>query len=921
MATVLFAMTTIVLHAQNNNYGAPIFSDNLRGGHTMFGNTILQGGNVNGQPVMNMWQTPNVDNGYQTSNYVNDTRNMQYIDIDTDIPADPGPELTLIAKGSAMNYYVRNTSTWSGDYFNYTTNNGPSDFRTSTSTNGFASGSMPIGYSLGTLGTTIPSATNSRNRRTYYFKKVVNISSQNLSRYTSMAINVDYDDGVIVYVNNREVGRANMPNGTINYNSWASSCNTASTFRSASFDVPTDYLNTGNNIIAVEVHQSNNCNQSPNDIYLDLEMKGTTNFIPVPGSVTFNSSSADLVFPSVAGAFNIKFARLYWGGRVSNTVSDATLKTVKIKKGSGAYATINDATVNIEKQSLGNGFSAYQCYRDITSFVQSHKAGTYTVADISTSLGASNSGGNFGGWTIVVVYENANLNYSSVRVYHGFELVEDNNTKGIKLENLSAPSNPTSSSDIYMSVMAWEGDAGIGATTAKPDGDFIKVNDNFIGNTVNPRQNFWNGTISKNGAHVTTKFPHYLNQMGIDIDEIELGAVDGQGQSIYGIGPSSSTIEIEFGTETDQYFPSVFAFTMFAKDPTVSINKGATITGGGPANMLAPAQTITYTLNGKNEGNGNALQTVIVDTIPAALTYIPGSLVINNAPNPSGAGTLLNVDQSDAPGDDYAEVFTANGKTVVKFYIGTGATSSTGGVLAPGRTYSVSLKCLTPDNAHPGYSVTNTANVRGVGIDGETFIDVSSHMFGPGGAALPVKLTGFKVVRENDVASLSWTTHGELNSDRFEIERSFDGVAFTKVGTVRSNGNTEEEKSYSFRDAISNNTNVIYYRLRMVDIDATSSYSKIVALRLNGLTTLSNFTVYPNPFTSNVKMQLNSVKASKVTVRINNAAGIQQISKVFDLQQGENIIVVQDLENLKPGVHLVEIITEDGKMTQKIMKK
>ena len=58
--------------------------------------------------------------------------------------------------------------------------------------------------------------------------------------------------------------------------------------------------------------------------------------------LTINSSSANLVLP--AGTSGIKFARLYWGGRIdASVVSGApdTLTKVKIRKGiTGAYSSL-----------------------------------------------------------------------------------------------------------------------------------------------------------------------------------------------------------------------------------------------------------------------------------------------------------------------------------------------------------------------------------------------------------------------------------------------------------------------------------------------------------------------------------------------------------------------------------------------------
>ena len=66
-------------------------------------------------------------------------------------------------------------------------------------------------------------------------------------------------------------------------------------------------------------------------------------------ATTVNSTSADLILP--AGSNTIKFARLYWGGKVvgnlrpTNAQLVDSLRKVKIRKGtSGAYSNITAAT-------------------------------------------------------------------------------------------------------------------------------------------------------------------------------------------------------------------------------------------------------------------------------------------------------------------------------------------------------------------------------------------------------------------------------------------------------------------------------------------------------------------------------------------------------------------------------------------------
>jgi len=198
--------------------------------------------------------------------------------------------------------------------------------------------------------------------------------------------------------------------------------------------------------------------------------------------------------------------------------------------------------------------------------------------------------------------------------------------------------------------------------------------------------------------------------------------------------------------------------------------------------------------------------------------------------------------------------------------------------------------------------------------------DLASNVF-PTTIITPVKLGTFTVTKQGTNSVLNWTTLTEANSDHFEIERSYDGINFTVIGTKQAAGTSNSEIAYQYTDAINTASKIIYYRLKTVDADAKSSMSKIVALRLGG-TVIKDFTVYPNPFTSDLKVQVSSDKQTDITIRISNAAGQQVVNRKVMVQTGENVIVLSsELSTLQSGIYMMEVITEEGKKTQKIIKR
>jgi hypothetical protein len=107
---------------------------------------------------------------------------------------------------------------------------------------------------------------------------------------------------------------------------------------------------------------------------------------------------------------------------------------------------------------------------------------------------------------------------------------------------------------------------------------------------------------------------------------------------------------------------------------------------------------------------------------------------------------------------------------------------------------------------------------------------------------LPLQLTSFNGVYDGRKSFLTWKTANEINTDRFEVERSTDAVSFSLIGTVTAKGNISGS-DYSLTDA-KFIFSVAYYRLKVIDKDGKFTYSKIVRLTTDNKTAL---TVYPNP--------------------------------------------------------------------------
>lgn len=116
---------------------------------------------------------------------------------------------------------------------------------------------------------------------------------------------------------------------------------------------------------------------------------------------------------------------------------------------------------------------------------------------------------------------------------------------------------------------------------------------------------------------------------------------------------------------------------------------------------LLRGDTVVVDISVTNSGSGVATHVSLRDTITAALTYVPGTLSITSGPN-TGPKT-------DIASDDEASFIA--GTRQVRFQLGTGATPSTGGSLAPGMSTSVRFRAVVVATATSGQIIPNSARV------------------------------------------------------------------------------------------------------------------------------------------------------------------------------------------------------------------
>ena len=186
-------------------------------------------------------------------------------------------------------------------------------------------------------------------------------------------------------------------------------------------------------------------------------------------------------------------------------------------------------------------------------------------------------------------------------------------------------------------------------------------------------------------------------------------------------------------------------------------------------------------------------------------------------------------------------------------------------------------------------------------------------------APLPVSFIDVKAAKkaENTVL-VSWTVAQEININKYEVERSENGIDFVKIGSqiALNNPSTHSYELLDEKPAMGVN----YYRIRSVEATGASQLSKTVKIfRANSK---QQFTIFPNPVTNNtISITSNQSNFGKYFYQITDVLGKTIIEGSWLSSQGTTK-KINFLKGNANGVYLLKITNELGEtFSYKIYKK
>jgi hypothetical protein len=167
-----------------------------------------------------------------------------------------------------------------------------------------------------------------------------------------------------------------------------------------------------------------------------------------------------------------------------------------------------------------------------------------------------------------------------------------------------------------------------------------------------------------------------------------------------------------------------------------------------------------------------------------------------------------------------------------------------------------------------------------------------------------LKLSGKRVGQAIEV---NWQLTTENNIAGYQVERSGDGMEFTRIGSLVSSG----KSNYSSLDE-QPLQDLNYYRIGCATARGNVLYSKTLIVK--GGQALSMISLHPNPVSGNtVQVKINGIEQSGYTITITDMRGLNMYSGDVPERGSSNDHII-DVGGWGSGIYMVTVLNSAGEI-------
>ncbi|MBK6936476.1 MAG: T9SS type A sorting domain-containing protein [Chitinophagaceae bacterium] len=165
---------------------------------------------------------------------------------------------------------------------------------------------------------------------------------------------------------------------------------------------------------------------------------------------------------------------------------------------------------------------------------------------------------------------------------------------------------------------------------------------------------------------------------------------------------------------------------------------------------------------------------------------------------------------------------------------------------------------------------------------------------------------------------LQWTSRFENGIEKYELERSTDGVQFGTIATLQA-GSDGRYKRYECNDPVNPaQAAAYYYRVKIEHADLSFRYTQVVKIDVEAA---GLFRIIGNPFTNRIQVQVTPLTEQAVQFTLFTVNGQVIKKQQYTARAGTGIFIMEGLDNLSKGIYVLEAITNKQRYTWKLAKQ
>lgn len=242
--------------------------------------------------------------------------------------------------------------------------------------------------------------------------------------------------------------------------------------------------------------------------------------------------------------------------------------------------------------------------------------------------------------------------------------------------------------------------------------------------------------------------------------------------------------------------------------------------------------------------------------------------------------------------------------------------------LVPGGTVgTISLSWQSANQAagfNPGQTVAilrwtgsawepHTATITGTGSAADPYVATASGFvaFSPfivaNFTAVPIAFSNATAFTKKSGVQVDWKISNDINTSKFEVERSLNGSSFTSLSVVP----VVVSGSYGYFDATPA-AGANYYRIKSIDRDGNVKYSTI--MKVNISTGKPSINIAPNPISgTRINLQMTNIDRGTYTVEVFSNSGQKVFSSKINSDGGSSTQSLDLPATLRKGTYNLQM--------------